>query len=673
MALQAHYKFDETSGPTFADSSGNGYDLTFSGSGTTVNNTSPGTLGKHVTFNGSGVMQHTPDTPYLNAGTVASVSVWFKTSTSHSTTGVIAYCTQNATSTTRFGFSFLNSKLRLVAVDSGGTASVVTTVTSYDDGAWHHAVGLCDIPNDTMTIYIDGSLASTTGTVAFPASAFEAADSGNIAIGAFDAVPNNRFTGAVDDVRFYDHLLDSTERAALYAMGSAVAVAITSPVQYACKQRNGSTVSWTVSGTYTGGTPAAIEYDLNDAGSWATLDASPSGGTFSGSVALASGNHKIAVRWSDDTDTTDTVDPVRVGYGFGWTGQSNASGRYTNAQTYTGDGSSIYNEDAGAWEELATGWGDRTDPVTTDKYSVLPILATLLEADFGEPIWFIHRCTGGASIVSGTPTWNEPSGTDYAAFNSYVSDSGINGLTALCYGQGEAEIIANYTNGATYQAAVEAMHDGMETAAGFTFPMLVEQTGVTETANDTAANAIRAAQIATADDNADVYLGAVCYDRAGLHYESDVEATAVAGRWFRAIVTAFFAGSGGSPRLTTATYSDDTITLTYDQTLAGATLDEEPWLVTDGAGTRTVSAAVASGRRVTLTVDQALADTVTVRLGNGDDAAGLIVPTNSSGSPAIAESTTATEFSGRVQTVDTAADTISDVCGDVAGDNPAFF
>jgi hypothetical protein len=188
---------------------------------------------------------------------------------------------------------------------------------------------------------------------------------------------------------------------------------------------------------------------------------------------------------------------------------------------------------------------------------------------------------------------------------------------------------------ATYQSTLEAMHDDLQTAAGFSFPLIVAQTGSTPSAATAAdMNAVRDAQLAAVDANADIYLGPVGFDRANLHWATNGEATTLSGRWFKAIEAALFGGTSDAPRLSSGSFSGDTITLTADQTLTTeASLTTSAWAVTDDDGARTVSAAASSGTDITLTVDQSLAAPVTVRLGSGDTGSSATVPESSAGGP----------------------------------------
>jgi len=93
---------------------------------------------------------------------------------------------------------FLNVQARAGDAESD---QVKTTSAEYDDGNWHHLAVVVNYAADTITIYIDGSSVSSTGTISFTASATgNTASSANYLATAGFA----EFTGALADWRVYD-------------------------------------------------------------------------------------------------------------------------------------------------------------------------------------------------------------------------------------------------------------------------------------------------------------------------------------------------------------------------------------------------------------------------------------------------------------------------------------
>ena len=97
------------------------------------------------------------------------------------------------------------------------------TVATYNDGNWHHVAGVVDIANDTVDLYVDGSLiASTTltgGTIAWTTSATANDASSNVWIGQYNS--GTYYAGDLADVRVYQRELVAADISDLYALGSS--------------------------------------------------------------------------------------------------------------------------------------------------------------------------------------------------------------------------------------------------------------------------------------------------------------------------------------------------------------------------------------------------------------------------------------------------------------------
>ncbi len=404
---------------------------------------------------------------------------------------------------------------------------------------------------------------------------------------------------------------------------SAGSITVSSPSQYQTFQRDGSDqADIAVNGTYSG-LPASIEYQL-DGGGWNVLVDSPSGGSFSGTIQdVSAGEHTLAVRFSDATGVTDSVANVRVGDVFGWIGQSNQDGRMTNGQSYTGTAASVYDED-GAWKNLQSNY----QAPGAGGFSVLPLLASLIETETGVPVAFVSQTQGGTGLVAPNADWSQ-GGAQYSAFITTVANSGVNNLKAFLWYQGERDIV-NGTAETTYQLAEAAMLEDLQADTGFTTTPLIAANVALYTAQDDASiNAIRAAKITNWDTHADIYPGPVGHDQNfgdGLHWKTDAEAQILANRWWRAISAALYGGSepARGPQFSSATYSGSQITVTFTGghgALQNQT-DTTGWSVTDGNGSRTLQSATGTGDTVTLAVDQDLVEPITVSFASGNDAIG---------------------------------------------------
>ncbi len=208
--LVAHWKLDESGGMSAADSSGNGYTGTYTNS-PTLNQTGAFVASKAVTF-ASASSQYVDVTPtgLLQSTSSATASAWVKTTTS--ATQYFAFISTGASNVTpRLGLRFASGKIVCFGTAGDGeSAQSVTSTTSYNDGNWHHVVGVVNYASDTITLFVDGSPVATTGAPAFTASTtsntsplamrMSGAGSGTLTI-----------DGTLDDVRIYNRALTSFE------------------------------------------------------------------------------------------------------------------------------------------------------------------------------------------------------------------------------------------------------------------------------------------------------------------------------------------------------------------------------------------------------------------------------------------------------------------------------
>lgn len=514
-----------------------------------------------------------------------------------------------------------NNEWRL-RIESGGTAvrvyktlGGVSTNTQYSLGftlstsfSWS-----VDLNGSNITVTIsDGSNSFTAG------SPIVDSDHGSATIMGFNAGGSATYT-SFDNIQFDAAATDFID--------------IGSPKPYQVIQRTGSTADIEISGAYSG-TPAAVEARF-DGGSWTTIDASPSGGTYSGTLTSQSGQGTLEVRFANDTAINNSISNVGVGDVFVIAGQSNAEGRLTNDQDYAGSLIASMFTEADNWVELQ----DPSDSDSTDG-SVWPLLTTLHMADQGVPVAFITTADGATGLSTPDAHW-KVGGSNYTNAIAQVTASGVNGVKAVLYFQGERDVV-NGVSQSTYHTDLVAMAAGFAAAMPGSPPTIVavinEATGT-----DAEIDEIRAAQIQGWAD-ANILPGPVTVDvdlSAGdsLHFATDAEGELLADRWWLAIDGAFFGGSyGTAPRIVSATYVDDIVTLTYDQDLAAGTTyggytfldDASPIIVTTAtrAGTRAVEldlASIPSG-----TVKKAI-------FASGRDAHGEDVPTNVGGMPAAPE------------------------------------
>lgn len=314
-------------------------------------------------------------------------------------------------------------------------------------------------------------------------------------------------------------------------------------VSYRVFQRNGSNqASVRLRGTYSG-TPTSIEYQWNG-GSWTTLVASPSGGTFSATVTLTGpAQGTLSVRFSNATTVSASLAAVGVGDVFIAAGQSNHDGGATNYVTPTAPGAHP------GW--VATVWSKQhvfkaLAETSADKFgngvsaiypaqvnldagggSYFGALATLIMAS-GVPVMFVPCAKGSTSIDN----WSEASPSTSTLYGAMLAAAqAIGAHKAVLWWQGEAEM-AGVGTASAWASKMTAIMAAWATAGQASKWWLVKPCFA---ANGSTANGTTVrAQIDTLSGNANV-LGIVDMDSptvayTGIHYDTPVQITTVANR-----------------------------------------------------------------------------------------------------------------------------------------------
>ena len=231
-------------------------------------------------------------------------------------------------------------------------------------------------------------------------------------------------------------------------------------VPYRIFQRNGSDqASVRITGTYSG-SPTSIEYRWRG-GSWSTLVASPSGGTFDATVTLQGpGQGSLEVRFSNDFAQAASIVGVGVGDVYIVAGQSNNVGMSNSAQVapvppVAGWVATEFDK-ANVWREnvetLGQPFDDRTGtaypsayPATTVFGSYFGALATLI-MQRGFPVAFVPCALGSTNLAQ----WQPPSQVLYTTMVARANIVGAH--RGVIWWQGEAE--AN--TGGVVQATFES-------------------------------------------------------------------------------------------------------------------------------------------------------------------------------------------------------------------------
>ena len=215
--LIAHYEFEDNAN----DSSGNDYNATLHGTPVYVN----GVLGKGIRFeNYLDLIEF--DRSILNDKTDTTVSFWASFKDYNKGTGLIS--TIKGTGNDNDYLIFLQSDGR---IDADVNDRDHNSQKSIDDNLFH--LISVTTTSDNIKIYLDGTLDSEFNTTVDPFTTDSSIWFGNdqdSLNGGWDS--SQQFIGTLDDLRFYNRALNSSEIYQLYQDGSSNIIA-NSHLQYA--------------------------------------------------------------------------------------------------------------------------------------------------------------------------------------------------------------------------------------------------------------------------------------------------------------------------------------------------------------------------------------------------------------------------------------------------------
>lgn len=301
-----------------------------------------------------------------------------------------------------------------------------------------------------------------------------------------------------------------------YLAGSIAAgsIRISTPARYQIFQRAGATGSITLSGTYTLGImPTAIEARWNG-GAWTTIDATPSGNTWSGALSgLTPGQGRLEVRVANATAINAIVEDVGIGDVYLVAGQSNAAGSTFNTQIYTHATLKAALFYGSTWRDLS-------------EKSVWPLVATDIMADQNVPVAFVQTAVGSTSSTD----WLPSTATLYSSMLAAVTASGVSPKLCLWW-QGESDAAAGVAQ-ETYNANLDTIINAIAADLGIS-TMACELQNCTGPAPANLA-AIQAAIVEAWSDNANAITGPDLSDITtddAYHIQNDTNVAIAAGRW----------------------------------------------------------------------------------------------------------------------------------------------
>ncbi|MCX5420766.1 LamG-like jellyroll fold domain-containing protein [Streptomyces sp. NBC_00078] len=202
----AHWAFDEGSGTTAADSTGNGHTATL---GSAAAWTTGKTGSSALALNGTSAATATASGAAVDTSRGFSAVAWvklnstsgFQTAVSIDGTNVSGFYLQLSGATGKFAFTRRGS-------DSTSSAETRADATaSPSTGTWYQLIGVNDVAAGKLQLYVNGLLQSSvpyTGN-------WKATGTTAIGRGRWSGSAVNFLNGAVDDVQLYDHALTGSE------------------------------------------------------------------------------------------------------------------------------------------------------------------------------------------------------------------------------------------------------------------------------------------------------------------------------------------------------------------------------------------------------------------------------------------------------------------------------
>ncbi len=208
--LVAYWKFDEGSGTTAVDSTGNGNDGIFVGDPKWV----PGKLGGALEFDGDDYLNCGND-PSLEIRDQITIAFWFQVEAFQNTWEAFFSKGDSAYRVSRGGGNGDGSHLGISGTGAGGGNGWFNGPTIITGGDWHHFAGTFD--GAEGRIYIDGVLDATSPAAAGPINI----ETDPLWIGNNSQNTSRQLHGLMDDVRLYNRALRDVEILGIMAGGGA--------------------------------------------------------------------------------------------------------------------------------------------------------------------------------------------------------------------------------------------------------------------------------------------------------------------------------------------------------------------------------------------------------------------------------------------------------------------
>ena len=229
--LIGHWKFDEPTGTTATDSSGNNYHAQLFNAGNGSASWVDGKVNGGIQLDGTDDYLAIQTLNYTQAGQIPAVTVvaWLKTSATTTTQRYVISYDRSTNWRVTVGGDNNNGKLFFASTDSAEVTADNYSNSVVNDGAWHLVAATYDSVTSLKKFYLDGSpngSASVHGNLALGSGAYSRF--GTIGTTNEDIAYNTLqegsrggfFQGTLDEIRLYDRALTDGDVAYLYSQAT---------------------------------------------------------------------------------------------------------------------------------------------------------------------------------------------------------------------------------------------------------------------------------------------------------------------------------------------------------------------------------------------------------------------------------------------------------------------
>jgi hypothetical protein len=200
--LQSYLKFNETSGTTVADDTGNGW------TGTLVNGPTwtTGKSGNAVSLDGTNDYVSLPNGVVSSAST-ATIVAWVNLSTVSNWQRIFDFGTGTSTYMFLTPKNAANGKIRFAIKVNNSSEQIIDGQSALATGGWHHVA--VTLNGATGTLYVDGAYAGSNTALTLKPSDMGSTTQNWISRSQFSGDPY--LNGIVDEFRIYTRALTASE------------------------------------------------------------------------------------------------------------------------------------------------------------------------------------------------------------------------------------------------------------------------------------------------------------------------------------------------------------------------------------------------------------------------------------------------------------------------------